>query len=147
MFTMRHMFDYSVETSDLPCLLMAANLTGHRSGRATHIYNSEERSKIDIFKPQYLEATSPAARKTIAQVHIFPALFNYWTSIGHIIDDHAMRVRSAVCRSFKIRVCSNIKSPMIRLYLLGSGMSGVVRKRPEKQRGQHTGSLMLSGGR
>jgi hypothetical protein len=44
-----------------------------------------------------MAATTPAARKTIAQVHILPALFNYWTSTGLIIDDDEMRGWAVVC--------------------------------------------------
>lgn len=46
-------------------------------GRAQRVYNQQERAAIDPFKDDYLNATTPAARKAIAQVHIFPALFNY----------------------------------------------------------------------
>jgi hypothetical protein len=66
-------------------------------GRLTRVYNAQERAAIDPFKTEYLAATTPAARKTIAQVHILPALFNYWTSIGQVIDDNEMRGRAVVC--------------------------------------------------
>jgi hypothetical protein len=75
--------------------------SGHPSGRLTRVYNDQEREVIDAFKTQYLDATSPAARKTIAMVHIFPALFNYWSSIGEFIDDSEKVLRSTVCWIFE----------------------------------------------
>ena len=61
---------------------MFANITHNPSGRVNRIYTAQERAAIDPFKTQYMEATSPAAQKIIAQVHILPALFNYWVSIN-----------------------------------------------------------------
>jgi hypothetical protein len=66
-------------------------------GRLIRVYNAQERAAIDPFKTEYMAATTPAARQTIAQVHILPALFNYWTSTGLIIDDDEMRGRAVVC--------------------------------------------------
>jgi hypothetical protein len=76
--------------------IFTRTISGHPSGRLTRIYNAQERAAIDVFKNQYLEATSPAARKTIAQAHIFPALFNYWISVGKVIDDKEMNLRTVV---------------------------------------------------
>lgn len=83
---------------------MDANLTqrpsNQPSGHLTRIYNAQEQSVIDPFRSQYMDATSPTARKTIAKVHIFSALFNYWSSIGQVIDDIGMNLRSTVCFVF-----------------------------------------------
>lgn len=76
--------------------ILTPNLSNQPSGHLTRVYNAQERSAIDPFKTQYLEATSPAARKTIAQVHIFPALFNYWSSIVEVFDDEKMYLRATV---------------------------------------------------
>lgn len=76
--------------------------------RLRRVYNSQERSAIDPFKSDYLKATTPAGRKLIAQVHIFPALFNHWASVGIDLNDDEMKTRSDVSlihiyisRSFK----------------------------------------------
>ncbi|KAF8801049.1 hypothetical protein BYT27DRAFT_7262369 [Phlegmacium glaucopus] len=74
--------------------ILTHNLYGHPSGRLTRIYNTQEHGAINVFKNQYLEATSPAARKTIAQVHILPALFNYWISVGQVVDNREIKVRT-----------------------------------------------------
>ncbi|KAF8801933.1 hypothetical protein BYT27DRAFT_7113986 [Phlegmacium glaucopus] len=66
----------------------------HPSGQLTRIYNAQERAVIDVFKAQYLEATSPAERKMIAQVHILPALFNHWISVGQVVGDKEMKLRT-----------------------------------------------------
>jgi hypothetical protein len=65
-------------------------------GRLRRVYNAHERAVIDPFKSDYLNATSPGARKTIAQVHIFPALFNYWAGIGQDIDHNKIRAHTEV---------------------------------------------------
>jgi hypothetical protein len=65
-------------------------------GRRTRVYNAQERAAIDPFKADYLSATSAAARKIIAQNHIFPALWNHWASIGQVLDDGETRLRTEV---------------------------------------------------
>ncbi|KAF8799628.1 hypothetical protein BYT27DRAFT_7263714 [Phlegmacium glaucopus] len=103
---------------------MSANLThnqsGHRLCPLTQTYNTQERAAIDVFKDQYLEATSPATRKTIAQLHIFPALFNYWGTIGEVIDDREMELRTVLAEermapSKKGRIDARSKIPAHRL--------------------------------
>lgn len=61
-----------------------------------HIYNEEERNIIDPFKEDYMKTTSPSERKAIAQAHIFPALFTYWSSIGVDLNPVEMKSRSNV---------------------------------------------------
>jgi hypothetical protein len=75
-------------------------LSGGYNGPLSRVYNEQERAAIDVFKDQYMEATSPGGRKTIAQVHVFPALFNYWASIGTVIDEKQKELRSLVCLIF-----------------------------------------------
>ena len=65
-------------------------------GRKTHVYNAQERAAIDPFKADYLSASSAAARKIIAQNHIFPALWNHWVSIGQVLDEGDTRLRTEV---------------------------------------------------
>lgn len=87
---------------------MAAILTSlpsaRPSGRLTRVYNTRERAVIDPFKERYMEASSSAARKTIAIVHIFPALFNYWASVGKVVDDKDLELRSTVCRNKQLSI-------------------------------------------
>ncbi|KAF8811080.1 hypothetical protein BYT27DRAFT_7253210 [Phlegmacium glaucopus] len=64
------------------------------TGRLVRVYNTQERAAINPFKTEYLNATTPAARKTIAQVYIFPTLFNYWAGIGEAIREDQMRART-----------------------------------------------------
>lgn len=49
-------------------------------------YNEAERNVINPFKVDYMKTTTPAERKAIAQIEIFPALFTYWSSIGLVIS-------------------------------------------------------------
>ena len=72
------------------------NLTQNPPGCLTHIYDSQECAVIDPFKTQYIEATSAAARKTIAQVHILPALFNHWECISEAVSGNQMQVQTMV---------------------------------------------------
>jgi hypothetical protein len=60
------------------------------------VYNVHERASIDVFKIKYMEATTPAARKSIAQLDVFPALFNYWMSIGNIYSTEEIKMKSNV---------------------------------------------------
>jgi hypothetical protein len=59
-------------------------------------YNEDERLVINKFKEDYMKSTSPAERKTIAQVKIFPAIFEYWSSIGVDLNPAEQDKRSQV---------------------------------------------------
>ena len=72
-------------------------LTQNPPGCLTCIYNSQKRAVIDPFKTQYIAATSAAVRKTIAQVHILPVLFNHWECIGKAVSGDQMQVWTMVC--------------------------------------------------
>jgi hypothetical protein len=88
---------------------MSTNRTQSRTRRLSRVYDRHERAAIDVFKDQYMDATSPVARKTIAQVHIFPALFNYWISIGKDVPADEKPLRALVCLIFHFHlVCINI---------------------------------------
>jgi len=69
-------------------------------GPVRRVFNQQERALIDPFKPEYMNTTTPASRKTIAQVHIFPALFNYWAENGVDLNDEEIQVRSDVSTLF-----------------------------------------------
>ena len=75
---------------------MPSNLTQNLPGHLTCIYNSQECAVIYPFKTQYIEATSAAARKKIAQVHILPALFNHWEHISEAMSGNQMQVQTMV---------------------------------------------------
>lgn len=81
-------------TQSLSGLLSFPKDTQIPFGQLSRVYNKHERAAIDIYKIEYMEATTPAARKTICQLKIFPALFNYWESIGDVIDDEEKVSRS-----------------------------------------------------
>lgn len=66
-------------------------------GNRPRIYNEKEREVMDPFKAQYMNTTTPAERKTMAQSNIFPALFTYWSSIGVDLNPNEMNRRSEVC--------------------------------------------------
>ena len=75
---------------------MPPNLTQNPPGCSTHIYSSQECAVIDPSKNQYIEATSAAVRKTIAQVHILPVLFNHWEHISEAVSGNQMQVQTMV---------------------------------------------------
>jgi hypothetical protein len=60
-------------------------------GRLIRVFNEHERAAIDPFKSAYMEANTPAARKSIAETDILPALFAYWRSIGEQVDSDARK--------------------------------------------------------
>lgn len=70
---------------------MSSNDEVHR------VFNEQERAAIDEFKPLYMEATSPAGRLALAKAEIFPALFNYWKTLGRIYNDEETDLKSKVC--------------------------------------------------
>ena len=92
----------------LTLLLMSVKQTNNPGGRLTRVYDAQERAAIDPFKKDYLAATSPAGRKIVAQLHILPALFNYWASKGQVIDDNEKRIRTDV----SCRVCLHFGLPL-----------------------------------
>ena len=60
------------------------------------VFNKQERELINPFKELYMKTTTPSERKVIAQAHIFPKLFNYWSSIGVDITPEENNKRSEV---------------------------------------------------
>lgn len=64
------------------------------------VYTDEERAVIDVYKSRYLEASSSASRKTIAQVEVFPALFNYWKDRGKIYKKKKTQMKADVSPYF-----------------------------------------------
>jgi len=60
------------------------------------VYSDEELKVINKHKEKYLNATSPSQRKSIAQLEMFPDLFNYWKENGIIYDKKDTRIKSNV---------------------------------------------------
>ena len=76
---------------------MSSDITDGSDLNQRRVYNKQERAAINLFKEKYMEATTSGARKTIAQLDIFPSLFNYWKSIGKVYDAKKTRMKSNVC--------------------------------------------------
>jgi hypothetical protein len=51
-------------------------------GKREKAYNEGERTVMDVYKAQYMQTTTPAERKELAQGFIFPALFSHWAGLG-----------------------------------------------------------------
>ena len=62
------------------------------------VYEDDERDVINPFKDDYMKATTPAERKSIAQNLIFPALFSHWSEIGVDLNPEEENRRSEVSR-------------------------------------------------
>jgi hypothetical protein len=60
-------------------------------------YSEDERRVMDKFKTAYMLTETPSERKTIAQVDIFPALFNFWSSKGIDLNTKEKNKRTEVC--------------------------------------------------
>jgi hypothetical protein len=60
------------------------------------VYTDEERAIINPFKVDYYNAKTAKDRKILAQLHIFPALFNYWDNIGEEISRDDKKNRAEV---------------------------------------------------
>ena len=65
-------------------------------GGRRRVYNEEERKVMDPFKEAYMKTVTPAERKSIAQIDIFPALFTYWSSIGEDLSSEATDKKTEV---------------------------------------------------
>jgi hypothetical protein len=83
-------------TQSLSGLLSFNKDTQNPFGQLSRVYDKHERTAIDLFKNDYMEAKSPAARKLVCQLKVFPGLFNYWESIGEVIDEAQKVLRSKV---------------------------------------------------
>jgi hypothetical protein len=107
-------------TTDLPDNLDIDILFQHRIRlnpdveNCREVYNEGELGIINGFKDLYLSANSAGLRKQIAQVQMFPALFNYWKKKGEIYKNHEITIKSNVraymlCFLRKLmRICTGI---------------------------------------
>jgi hypothetical protein len=59
-------------------------------------YSPPERRVMDIYKAQYMQTTTPAERRALAQAKIFPDLFTYWSSIGIDLNPTEKNIREDV---------------------------------------------------
>jgi hypothetical protein len=63
----------------------------------THgVYNKGEHEIIDKYKERYFSAKSPSERKSLAQLEMFPALFDYWKKKGIVTDKKDTKIRAMV---------------------------------------------------
>lgn len=60
------------------------------------VYSEEEHKVIDKYREKYMAATSPTERKTIAELEMFPELFNYWRESGLIFNKKETLVKTKV---------------------------------------------------
>jgi hypothetical protein len=76
---------------------MTTDITDYAEACPTHrVYSEDEHTLIDKFKDKYMQACSSTERRTIAQLEMFPALFNYWKDIGKIYNKDETRRKSNV---------------------------------------------------
>jgi hypothetical protein len=66
------------------------------AGRVQRVYKDDERHCIDPYKTEYLNATTPTARKLIVQAKILPDLFEHWARIGQEVPNDKMAKRRDV---------------------------------------------------
>ena len=81
---------FSSENSDLD------GETNFEDQRQPLVYTREERTVLDKYKDKYMSATTPTERKTIAQLDIFPDLFNHWKKEGKSYNRKETRRKSLV---------------------------------------------------
>ena len=73
-----------------------------KTASATHVqwnhqgawYMLEEHTLIDLYKVQYLQATSSQECKRIAQHLILPKMYNHWQDMGIWIEDAPARTEA-----------------------------------------------------
>jgi hypothetical protein len=64
--------------------------------RRPRYYNKQERDAINPWKEEWLKMTTPGARRDLARTHIFPAIFNHWSSIGIVLSQKQQDERTEV---------------------------------------------------
>ena len=70
---------------------------GHNANsEERRVYTDKEREVIEKFKEKYLAATSASQRRNIAQLEMFPDLFNHWSSQGIVYNKAETRRKSNV---------------------------------------------------
>jgi len=80
------------------------------------VYSKGERKVIDKYKDAYMAATSSAERRAIAQLQMFPDLFNYWMAKGKIYDKKETRTKSNV---------HSLSNPLSKYFLELIGLLGI----------------------
>lgn len=69
-------------------------------------YNQREMVAINRFKQDYYAAITPQSRKDVFEKNIFPALREYWESVGIILTSHDQVLKKArVCFTMCLFVC------------------------------------------
>lgn len=61
------------------------------------VFTEQERAAVYVFKKRYMEAPNAKGRKDIAVLHIYPALFNHWKSLGKVYNAEQTKYKSEVC--------------------------------------------------
>jgi hypothetical protein len=84
---------------DLPLLFSSRIILNPDVENSHKVYNDGELEVINSFKDQYMAALSSAQRKHIAQVEMFPKLFNYWKEQGFVYESIDLRIKSNVSSS------------------------------------------------
>jgi hypothetical protein len=110
-------------TTDIPEDLELGNLFSYRilfdpdAEKPHEVYNQGELEVINRFKEQYMSANSSGLRKQIAQVEMFPALFNYWKGKGEVYEYKELRIKSNVGALF-------LFLPKFNIYLVRNSSLG-----------------------
>ena len=71
------------------------DIMNSRGDYQQHAYNTEEHAVINVHKVAYLQVTSPAERKQIAQENL-ANLFNHWSQKGLLFTEVDITIRTKV---------------------------------------------------
>jgi hypothetical protein len=77
--------------------LFSSDLTDN--GTSTRKYSKDDHVIIDAYKDRYMAAKTAYERTKLAQLDMFPALFNHWKENGIIYDKRDLLIKGNVCSS------------------------------------------------
>lgn len=81
------------------------------AGGLERVYDEDERLIIDPFKKDYLNATSPGARKRVTEAFILPKLFEHWAKIGKPVPQDETEARTKV-KFFELLFRFHLQTPL-----------------------------------
>ena len=84
--------------------LFSSDLNDNVEDEKQHcVYTREEQDLLEKYKEKYMAATSASQRKTIAQLEMLSALFNFWKEKGIVCDKKDTQIKSDVSLMFLLQ--------------------------------------------
>ena len=77
--------------------LLSSDVTDNAKDASKYrVYSDSDHVIIDKYKDIYMAATSSTQRKNLAQLKMFPELFNHWKSQGKVYEKDKLLLKAKV---------------------------------------------------